>query len=267
MLNSFYRTAGSTSDWTIPIDNPVTERYDKCVVLSASIPISFYLVQANYNTFILREPGFADVTISIAPGNYTVSSFCSIVAALLNANSPGGATYTMTVNDSSQVQNGLINYTSTVDSSLVFGTDPVFRQFGFEQDSVNTFVNGLLTSVNVANFIIQDSLLLHADICSNGKKDDVLAVFNYNNTEPLQTVAFLCPDPIAFSRDVHDVNAQSVSFRLTDEDGIPIDLNGVDMSIELCLFRQSKVIDQLSFYLKMKLLEIAVEADKSGVTL
>ncbi|GAM20903.1 hypothetical protein SAMD00019534_040780 [Acytostelium subglobosum LB1] len=57
--------------------------------------------------------------------------------------------------------------------SLVFNDADLFHHLGFNQDSVNPFVGGALTSANVIDLQIENILYIHSDLCSNGS-DDVL---------------------------------------------------------------------------------------------
>ncbi len=56
-IDSQNRTSGSSGNFSINFAMPPNNRYDRIVVMRASIPQSFYLVSAPYNTFQLLEPG------------------------------------------------------------------------------------------------------------------------------------------------------------------------------------------------------------------
>ncbi len=57
-LDSPNRTSGSAGNLSINFAMPPNNRYDRIVVMQASIPKSSYLVSAPYNTFQLVEnPG------------------------------------------------------------------------------------------------------------------------------------------------------------------------------------------------------------------
>lgn len=93
-VNTQFKKSGSNQDFTYQFQIPQAEEYDRVVVLNASIPNTFYLIQENINTFTLRENG-VDVAITIPPGNYSAKVFGLVVTTLLKAASPNTWIYTM----------------------------------------------------------------------------------------------------------------------------------------------------------------------------
>ncbi len=242
MINSVNRIAGTSSAFSVGVQIPTTEDYDRCVVTQASIPISYYLIPQGYNTFQLTE-GVSTVTISIPVGNYNINSFCSIVQGLLTTYSPNRWTYTMTFPQPySQTSTGLITYTvtgSTSNPSLVFNAKNfLHEQFGFNIGSTVTFNSGTLTSINVVNFINETTLFIHSDIVDNGN-DDVLQDIYATNTQSLSTVVYQCPDLIGYSKKFKVARNQVFNFSLTDAHNAGINLNGQDMQITILLYKKS----------------------------
>src|SRR4030088_1636207 len=95
-LNSRNRIAGTDdSNLAHSIEIPSTIEFDSVVLLDVVIPKSYYLVQAGYNTFTLRELG-VNITVTVPVGNYSVTSFQTVIAALLTAASTHVWTYTVT---------------------------------------------------------------------------------------------------------------------------------------------------------------------------
>ena len=56
-IDSQNRTSGTSGNFSINFDMPPNNSYNRIVVMQASIPKSFYLVSAPYNTFQLLETG------------------------------------------------------------------------------------------------------------------------------------------------------------------------------------------------------------------
>ena len=54
-VNTLNRASGTPENFTFTFQIPQSEQYDRVVVLNASIPSSFYLVQSGFNTFTLQE--------------------------------------------------------------------------------------------------------------------------------------------------------------------------------------------------------------------
>ena len=58
-INTRSRLSGTDSNFTYSLPMPPNAEYDKACVLQCSIPKSYYLIEAGYNTFQLRENGSA----------------------------------------------------------------------------------------------------------------------------------------------------------------------------------------------------------------
>src|SRR3954470_22945414 len=111
-VDSHQRISGTHSNFTYQLDYK-NEDYDYCVVLQATIPKSYYLIQSGQNTFTLQEGGSA-ATITVPIGNYSRSSFQSQLQSLLNSLSPNHWTYAISIpNTLITGDTGLYTYTVT----------------------------------------------------------------------------------------------------------------------------------------------------------
>ena len=73
-------------------------------IQNISMPISFYQINSNYNTIIIRERNSGDITTielttTITEGNYTINELTAELATELNAISDQGNTYTVTYDE------------------------------------------------------------------------------------------------------------------------------------------------------------------------
>ena len=115
--DSHNRVSGTHSNFTLSIDYKQAD-FTHCVILQATVPKSYYLVQPNKNTFILDENG-SQVTITMPIGNYSRSSFGYQLQYQLNQNSPNGYTYVMsTPNPQQTADTGLYTWTVTNNSGF-----------------------------------------------------------------------------------------------------------------------------------------------------
>jgi hypothetical protein len=96
-LNSFKRllSSNSNSDFYLSLEFDGGKEFDRVVLLQCLIPISYYMIQINENTFILIE-GISQATMSITPRNYNQRSFTAILTTLLTTISPNGWIYSVT---------------------------------------------------------------------------------------------------------------------------------------------------------------------------
>lgn len=233
------------------------EIYDYVAVLQATIPKSYYIVQAGRNTFQLNEDGEI-VTISVPIGNYSRSSFKVAVQALLTSNSPHGFIYTISIpNVASQADDGKYTFTvsdppPTMVIQFIF-TDFLFEQFGFDDNSTNLFVDLTLKSTNVVKFQLKDVLYIHSDISNNGV-DDVLQEILGVDSPTFGNLLFFNYSFEAYSKPITNVN-NVYHFYLTDEDNVPIDLNGQNIVFTIVMYKKDEVNRVVKNFLRLLALE------------
>lgn len=255
-VNSRDRLDGTDGDFRFKIELPKEKLFDRIVVVSASIPKSYYLVPVG-STFTLREMGVNRV-ITVPAGNYTVKSFRITVQSLLNANTMNAWTYTITYPDTfNNVDTG--KYTFTVANnagnqpSLIFGT-ALFEQFGFDRNTTNAFVGGFLTSKNVLKFQSEDVLLIHSDLCNN-EGDNILQEVFSSSTGNLSAVTFENKAPEATSRILTTSNSQVYRFQVTDESNQVLDFNGINVCFTLLIYKNDDINDLITRYIKFRSLK------------
>jgi hypothetical protein len=253
-INSAQRASGTSSNFVIPITLPASEKYTHVTLLQASVPVSYYLINENANTFVLFEDGSL-VTITIPVGNYNINSFTKIVSQILNIASPHHCTYTATYpKDYTDNNIGKITWSvvgNSIQPAFIMSNDPrnyLYMQFGFVQGSSNVFIGNSLKSTNVVNFVVESTLFLHSNLVSDGT--DILQAFFSTSDKALTNVVWLNPDPITYSKKINDNASQSISFSLTDENGGLINLNGQEMVFTLLFYRQSNLLDLIKGYIQ-----------------
>ena len=249
-INSINRFAGTTNNFTYVVNIPDSSNYDSVAVMQANIPMSYYLVQSGYNTFNLREGG-TTVTVTIPIGNYNANSFITVVVPLLNAASPNHWTYTMTLpNTFTQPSTGKYTFTvsgNTTQPSFIF-TENVNELFGFPINTTATFVGNTLVSQNVLKFILEDSLVIHSDICESD--GNILQEVFGNNTQTFSNITFLNPDIECYSRKLNANKSNLYTFSLNDERGRGVDLNGLNMFFSIVLFKRNNFSQIFKEYIK-----------------
>jgi hypothetical protein len=251
-INSRNRDLGTDSDFTITLSDIDTNvKYDYVALLDCSIPRSYYMIQANYNTFILNEGG-SDLIISVNPGNYTRTSLKSIIETLLNAS--GTFTYSISYrNISSTYDDGKFVFTvsgnSGVQPLFTFG-DGFFEILGFSKNTTYNFVANTLTSPNVINLNHESTLFLKSNICQNTDNnilDNIITPADisfsyiiYNNSNPSE-----------YSKKFNGNGSNNFRFQLTDEDNRPIDLNGLNFLFTIMIYKKDRTNQFITNYIKM----------------
>jgi len=232
------------------------EDFDRVVLLSASIPKSYYLVPTGQNTMTLQE-GVSLVVIPFPVGNYNRNSLAITMKNLLNANSPNGWTYNITfANINQTVDDGKYYFTVTGNSSqpsFLFG-NYMAEQLGFNHNSVNIFNTNQLVSTNVCNLSTETTLYLHSTICTNGTDDNVLQEIYSNGESSYSYINYQNIIPHEYSKPLSNNQSDTFSFYLTDEFGNVMDTNGININFTIMVYKTNVVDRIIAGFLKMKTL-------------
>jgi hypothetical protein len=241
-IDSRKRTSGTDSDFFITLDIPVDNKYNAITCLQASIPKSYFLIDTPNNTFELVELG-VPTTITLTPGNVNRRSFASILGTLLTSNSPNGWTYIITYpNASSQVDDGRYTFTVSGNSGnqpeFIF-TNGLWEQTGFNKNSTNVFVGDELKSVNTIKLVREDTLFIRSDKIDNSGNDILTPVFTSSNPD-YSSIVYNNFEPSYNYRIMNTAVSGSTTFnfRLTNEDGDVINLQGINMLLVVYIFKK-----------------------------
>ena len=243
----------SDSNFSFYFQNLQDNEFDRVVLLSASIPKSFYLIQNGSNSFILQE-NTTQVTISIPQGNYNRNSLLSTVKSLLNSNSPNSWTYNITYPNINQTyDDGKYYFTvtnNTSQPSLIF-TNSVYEQLGFNKNSTNTFISNSLVSTNVCNLSTETTLFIHSDISQNENSDNVLQEIYSNGEGSYSYINFINVCPHEYSKPLNNNNSSVFNFYLTDENGLIINTNGININFTIMIYKSNNIDNMIKGFIKM----------------
>ena len=218
--------------------------FDRVVVLSCSIPKSYYLVQENENTFTLEEVN-DQATITFPPGNYNRNSLASTLKSLLNSSSPKGWIYSVTYdNINLSEDNGkfhIIVSNNTDQPSFIFN-EFLAEQLGFAKNKTYTFDSNELISEYVCNLSIETTLYLHSNICQNSEGDNVLQEIYSNGEATYSYINFQNNIPYEYSKVMASRNPSNVyTFSLRDENGYLINTNGININFTIMVFKLNDI--------------------------
>jgi hypothetical protein len=211
------------------------------VVLQANIPKSYYLVQSTNNTFTLTELG-VPYTVTVPIGNYTRTNLKTALTTLLTAASGNAWTYTVTIPSTSQVDLG--KYTITVSGnsgqpSLTFpSTGNIHEICGFNAGSTNTFVAAVLISTNVVKLMREDTIYIHSDIVG-GSTVSILQEL-YGDGRDYDHIVFVNQNVPFYTKPLISNGNNVYRFYITNEDGDAIDLNGINWTMTLCVYKHGR---------------------------
>ena len=251
-INSNNRLNGTHSDFTHKIFIPPNSDFTHVSVISCNIPRSFYLVQSNKNTFTLTE-NTTDYTVTMTPGCYTRKSFSSVLQTALN--DAGAYTYTITYsNISNTVDDGKFLYTVTGNSgnTVSFSVGAyLFESMGFDKNSVNSFTS-TIKSTNVCKLTVEDSLFIHSDIVEANQNNILQEIYSVDSLS-FGHVVFYNNSIIETGKKLSNNKNGVYRFYLCDENSNALDLNGLNWTITLLLYKENSIWDLLKQYIKYKL--------------
>ena len=259
-VNSSLRLTGNDSSFSYYFKIDPNADFNRVVMLQCSIPKSFYLVPQGYNQFTLQE-GTSSVTINFPIGNYTRASLANTLNTILSSNSPNGYTYKVTYpNTGTSVDLGLYTFTvsgnGSTQPSFIFTTS-MYQQLGFATNTTNTFSANTLTSTNVANLSTETTLFIHSDMCQNSEGDDVLQEIYSSGDASFSFINFQNLTPKEYGKVLSTNTSNVFKFWLTDEYGVTLNLNGVNMNFTIMIYKSNNIDNLLKgaikyFTLKME---------------
>lgn len=244
-IDSSERVSGTDSSFLSKpaLINPAN-KYDAVVVSQVSIPKSWYNVPATFNTFTLVENG-VPITITIPAGNYNRLTLAAVLPALLTSASLNAKTYTITYPDvANQADTGkyTFKYAPFGGGDLIsfdFDNVSMFQQLGFPRATVTDFddITGELTSPNVINFQIINSIFIYSDMCV---EEGVLQEIHSVGSFPSNAYIFYQQYNYDItSKQLLTSNNNSWTFVLLDEFEREIDLNGVPWEMSVILYNRT----------------------------
>lgn len=257
-IDSGTQLTSANNTFSYPLQASPSDNWDRVTVMQVNIPISYFMVQSGQNTFTLDENGTL-ATITVPAGNYNANSWSIIVAGLLNTASPNGYTYKITypisyTDNNTGMFTYIVNTTSPVSFTVpTLETSTICEQVGLVSGSTNPFTasggSSTLVSTNVVKFIPEDTIFIHSNLCDAGYNDILQEIYFGQNTV-LGNQVFINPCPEMYSKKLVSKNIQLASFTITDERRRPIYLNGLNILITLCFYKDNKFYQLAERYMK-----------------
>ena len=259
--NSITSFIGSGS-FTVKVDMPPNNTYNRIVVLQACIPKSYYLVQAGYNNFNLLEQDIT-VLVSIPSGNYTKNAFIIAFTSALNAASPHRYIYSITYPASSETNTGKLTYSVSAQNhtpldaqhqpQFIFNlTSNINYQMGFNKNKSYIFNNNTVLSQNVIKLQSKDTIFIKSNVVSSST-DSVLQEI-YSAVPDFSDIIYN-QNSIELNSKELIYNSNNITFTITDEDDVPLDLNGQNCVFSVCCFEANNSLDIMKQNILIKNME------------
>lgn len=235
LVDSQFRTSGTTSNFTFTIPLPTYNDFDSILVSSAIIPKSYYLIRAGYNTFTVVEEGI-NITITLGIGNYSLTDFIQNISNSLSTYSSYGAgAYTVTYDKAL----GKFNFTcgfNTLQPKFIFANN-VYETLGFNKNSTNVFISGSITSPNVINLNPQEMIYICSDMVNN-------SVGQVLETIPMSNICdwsfqYYQATGIHTTKELTNNRNTTFNFMITDSSFRELELNGKNVVFNICCHKDS----------------------------
>jgi hypothetical protein len=248
--------SNSNSDFYLILDFDSRKEFDRVVLLQCLILISYYMIQANENTFTLIE-GASQTIVFIPPENYNRRSFAAVLSTLLTTASPNKWTYFVIFpNVGSQIDTGKYIYSVTGNSlQPAIQIDRFcFESMRFNKNSLNIFSGNQVINTNIVKLKLKDQIYFHSNICSN-KNDDILQDIYAAEVASYGNILFQQFDAESNSKDFVN-NANNIfHFYITDENNTILNFNGQNITFSIMLFKRNTIWNILSGMMKYYLLK------------
>tara|TARA_R100000541_G_scaffold11969_5_gene20250 strand:+ start:8968 stop:9918 length:951 start_codon:yes stop_codon:yes gene_type:complete len=237
-----YDNTGSVFSYVLetPIITPPNQ---DCLVslYSCVIPYSFYNIRENINDRIPYRLVANDnlFSLKIPKGNYTITTLANAIKVLLDG-IQGGITYTITYSRTT------MKFKYIASSSVIYFdfsafTDTAHIEMGFNinETTVDTGINNL-ESTNVPDINGNThQIQIRTNLCSKGCLDSISKSYStILGSIPINVnfggVIFSEPNSLHKIK-ITSKNIQSITIRITDDRGRPLNLNGLNFTCAIMI--------------------------------
>ena len=272
-IDSKNRLSGTSSNFDYQIELPKNNNYDSVCLIGASIPKSWYAIQAGYNQFTFQEDAVTPpVRLSVPLGWYSRAKFAFQIAQMLNSQSLLNSIIRndgLIPNDYSVLSSAATPGGDDDRLSFIVTKDPLARvdqprinfeindftavQFGFALDSINIFVNNTLMSSIVQNMQNLNCLLVQSDLVRYGTLEFIPCSAEVN----WSVIQYICQQIEYRGRELvaNISNNSKFNFQIIGNNEKQVDLNGLDVQLRLIFFKREDYYDVARSHIILKNLD------------
>jgi hypothetical protein len=257
----------SNFDILIDFPNNTIKEYDSVCLIDVTIPKSYYAIQEGLNSFILKEEisrdgsfppniTYIDTSVRIEPGNYSATSFATILETRLNEEKINPKNYTNYLfSVSFDVRVGKfsisLNFAEPL-QSYVWGlsfSNYMFNRLGFDPNRDYLYNTGIyltkpytLISPNVIDMSPETDILIKSTLISGAidGNDNILYDVSTAGVPPFGITNISNINITDHTRELN-TTTNIFNFQLVDEFNNPINMNKVDWSCTLFFYKKSTI--------------------------
>lgn len=281
VIDTDKKLSGRTSNFTFQLDLRKGNKYDSCVLVSATIPKVWYVIEEDNNKFKLIENS-VEKEIVIPIGNYNVYSFARILKNLLdNSGHTNGWEYFIEYPDF-LLEPERIRYVYRVINNG--GSQPSFdfrgykyvphevMGFNFEYKDNNnpdwlyTFSGDQIESPNILSFQRTRYIQIRSSISNNdGNESSDIALL------AASIPTFDTPDGSVIRYEVNHLedgmksltnnNNNIFTFEIADDQGRPLNFRGNNLKFVIMCFQHNKYYELSLHALKIDTIQKAIDIE------
>ncbi len=256
-VNSRNRTSGEVENFRTELNQMIKLRSGVRYMARAEnirLPISFFQIDSNFNTFSWDEEGVAthSLSISVPEGSYTISELITqleIDMEIASAASGDVNTYTITYSAFDNLVNIAFDTTGVDGTDITIQAGTLNAALGYLGDGTETialaanldasqsaetrrrtYINILSKSLPITNYfrkIGKQPIIAHIPI--TGDRWDYEVMRNDNG----------------YMVQLNSDNINELQIQLEDEYGNSIDMRGSNFSFQLVIYRQKNIADKI----------------------
>ncbi len=212
----------SVSNNPCQVSFPHNEVFNTIEILNAIIPNTSYAINSYNNTFIITV-GATNYNVIVPFGTYSSYDFVTMLMSLLN-NLGTGLTFTVVI--------GSYNNLLTISATGTFTINPsiMSRILGILTTSSGTSITG----TQVVQLNPPKSYLITIGEIQSTNQDFIIL-----NNVTAGSIKFFekNQDYTLIQYYANDVNLKTLTITITDENGYPVNFNGVDWTITFNLYK------------------------------
>ena len=245
---------GEQQDCNIKMELPNANirDFDSVVVLSASVPKSYYAIHSPHREFYLTKTILGSTfsyTITLDEGTYSATEMVNelqdkITTAISVETEISNFVVSVNLNKGKFIFNCDVNTNATI--SFVFDQLEIGRRLGFD---LGTFIfsgsgsgNRNLISRDVMDMSPENDVYIRSNMVAGGinANEDILIDLQGSGIPPFGRIQFYNPEPNHYTKTLNNTT-EIFNFRITDENSEVLDLNGKNWTMTVLFYKKSKL--------------------------
>lgn len=227
-IDSKDRISGTNENFEIKLSKSI-ERVKNIDIVSVEVPWTFYVLNSTNNVLSFTV-GATPHSITVSPGNYDAITFVQLIQQLMNATASGFSVAWSSTNYK-------ITFSNASSFNIIYSTSTISSLIGLTADSgaTTSFTCQGVINLSGPNYIyIKSTVLVQPKVrLPFVSSDESTTLYKVQvSTGPGTTLIEknLFPIPIRYGT---RQTIQQFDLRLTDSDGVTLDLNGQRWSMTI----------------------------------